>query len=81
MRTLTLSWAFERAKYGKRARSVPSRFLFESQGEEPPEGWKGVEALAPPPEADFDADAAKRAKRKKAGRGRGGAVTVRTRRR
>jgi DNA helicase-2/ATP-dependent DNA helicase PcrA len=81
MRTLTLSWAWERAKYGKRARSVPSRFLFESQGEEPPDGWKGVEALASPPEADFDEDAAKRAKRKKAGRGRSGAVTVRTRRR
>ena len=49
MRTLTMSWAFERAKYGRRARAVPSRFLFESQGEAPPCGWVGVEALAPAP--------------------------------
>ena len=54
MRTLAMSWSFERAKYGKRARSFPSRFLFESQGEEPPDGWKGIEALMPPPEADDD---------------------------
>jgi DNA helicase-2/ATP-dependent DNA helicase PcrA len=44
--TLTLSWAFERAKYGRRAASVPSRFLFEARGEAPPEGWVGVEASA-----------------------------------
>ena len=44
MTTLTLTWAFERAKYGRRAASVPSRFLFEAQGEAPPEGWVGIEA-------------------------------------
>ena len=44
MTTLTMSWAFERAKYGRRARAVPSRFLFEAQGEERPPGWVGVEA-------------------------------------
>ena len=44
MTTLTLSAAQERAKYGKRAASVPSRFLFEAQGEALPKGWKGVEA-------------------------------------
>ena len=65
MRTLAMSWAFERAKYGKRARSFPSRFLFESQGEEPPDGWKGIEALMPPPEAEEDLPA-------KRGRGKGG---------
>jgi ATP-dependent exoDNAse (exonuclease V) beta subunit len=55
MTTLTLTWASERAKYGKRAATVPSRFLFEAQGEAPPEGWVGVETVAsegetePPP--------------------------------
>jgi ATP-dependent DNA helicase Rep len=48
MTTLTMSFAFERAKYGKLVRSVPSRFLFEAQGSETPEGWIGVEAQAPP---------------------------------
>ena len=57
MATLTLSWAFERAKYGRLTRSVPSRFLFEAQGSETPEGWVGIEASAKaapedgPPEA------------------------------
>ena len=46
MTTLTLSWAGERARYGKRAASVPSRFLFEAQGEQTPEGWVGIEATA-----------------------------------
>ena len=46
MTTLTLSWAFERAKYGRLARSVPSRFLFEAQGEQMPAGWRGVEETA-----------------------------------
>jgi DNA helicase-2/ATP-dependent DNA helicase PcrA len=46
MTTLTLSFARERAKYGKRATSVPSRFLFEAQGEAMPAGWVGVEAEA-----------------------------------
>jgi DNA helicase-2/ATP-dependent DNA helicase PcrA len=44
MTTLALTWAVERARYGKRAASVPSRFFFEAQGEEPPEGWVAVEA-------------------------------------
>jgi DNA helicase-2/ATP-dependent DNA helicase PcrA len=48
MTTLTMSWAFERAKYGRRARAVPSRFLFEAQGEAPPRGWVGVEATLEP---------------------------------
>jgi len=47
MTTLTLSGATERAKYGRRAAAVPSRFLFEAQGEALPEGWVGVEATTP----------------------------------
>jgi DNA helicase-2/ATP-dependent DNA helicase PcrA len=44
--TLTLSAARERAKYGKRVATVPSRFLFEAQGQALPTGWVGVEATA-----------------------------------
>ncbi|HEU0094040.1 MAG TPA: UvrD-helicase domain-containing protein, partial [Vicinamibacteria bacterium] len=44
MTTLTMSFAFERAKHGRLVRSVPSRFLFEAQGTEPPAGWVGIEA-------------------------------------
>jgi len=50
MTHLTLSFAAERAKYGKRVASVPSRFLFEARGEEPPAGWVGVEAIVEPGE-------------------------------
>ena len=46
MTTLTLTMARERAKYGKRATSVASRFFFEAQGEAMPRGWVGVEAEA-----------------------------------
>jgi DNA helicase-2/ATP-dependent DNA helicase PcrA len=66
MTTLTMSWAFERARYGRRARAVPSRFLFEAQGEAPPRGWVGVEATLEPEGVDLKpAGGAK----KKAGRG------------
>ena len=46
MKTLTMSFAFERAKYGRLARSIPSRFLFESEGSALPPGWVGAEAMA-----------------------------------
>jgi superfamily I DNA/RNA helicase len=46
MTTLALTWAQERARYGKRATTVPSRFLFEARGEATPAGWVGVEAHA-----------------------------------
>jgi DNA helicase-2/ATP-dependent DNA helicase PcrA len=46
MDTLTMTWASERARYGRRAAATPSRFLFEAQGQPSPEGWIGVEALA-----------------------------------
>jgi DNA helicase-2/ATP-dependent DNA helicase PcrA len=49
MDTLTMTWAAERAKYGRRAAATPSRFLFEARGETPPEGWVGVEAMAEKP--------------------------------
>jgi len=66
MRTLTMTWAFERARYGRRARSVPSRFLFEAQEESLPGGWVGVEAMTPLAE-EASEGAAKG--RKKAARG------------
>jgi DNA helicase-2/ATP-dependent DNA helicase PcrA len=68
MATLTMTFAFERAKYGKLARSVPSRFLFEAEGTETPEGWVGVEATSA---KDEDAGGDVPAPRgKKKGRGR-----------
>ena len=68
MTTLTLSWAFERAKYGRRAGTVPSRFLFEAQGAATPEGWVGVEATAVRDEAGGEPGTGRG--KKKAGRGR-----------
>jgi DNA helicase-2/ATP-dependent DNA helicase PcrA len=58
MTTLTLSAAQERAKYGKRAASVPSRFLFEAQGLAMPKGWVGIEAVV-----DAEADSRTKASR------------------
>jgi ATP-dependent DNA helicase Rep len=44
MTSLTVTFAGERARYGRRAPTTPSRFLFEARGEELPHGWTGVEA-------------------------------------
>jgi len=78
MTTLALTFAFERAKYGKRARTTPSRFLFEAQGEDLPRDWVGVEKSAPAEEGDIDPPAKTKARgvKKAAPRkapGRGGA--------
>jgi DNA helicase-2/ATP-dependent DNA helicase PcrA len=62
MTTLTMSFAFERAKYGRLARSVPSRFLFEADGKDTPEGWVGAEAMVAP---DGDDEPAAKPGRKK----------------
>ena len=64
MTHLTLSFAQERAKYGKRASSVPSRFLFEAQGAALPADWVGVEAQ------DGEDEPGARRGKKKAARGR-----------
>ena len=64
MTTLTLSWAVERARYGRRAASVPSRFLFEAQDEAPPAGWVGVEASAAKGEVEAPAKGSAKAKKK-----------------
>jgi DNA helicase-2/ATP-dependent DNA helicase PcrA len=70
MDTLTMTWAAERAKYGRRAAASPSRFLFEAQGQAPPEGWVGVEALV---EKDAEVPPTDGSKKKKTARGRKGA--------
>jgi hypothetical protein len=75
MTSLTMTWAFERAKYGRRSRSVPSRFLFEAEAEPLPVGWTGVEALVAKDEGDLPpaGRGKKKAGRAKPSRGRGGA--------
>ncbi len=78
MTTLTLSFAHERAKYGRLARSVPSRFLFEAQGTETPDGWVGVESTA---QAESDEAAGPPKGRRKKAAARGRAATGRTARR
>ena len=59
MVTLTMTFAFERARYGKRAATVPSRFLYEAQGEAPPQGWVGIEASADPEDPEEAPETAK----------------------
>jgi DNA helicase-2/ATP-dependent DNA helicase PcrA len=45
-KVLTVSFTRSRSKYGKRTDTIPSRFLYEMEGREPPEGWN--EPKAPP---------------------------------
>jgi DNA helicase-2/ATP-dependent DNA helicase PcrA len=67
MTTLTMSFAFERAKYGRSARTTPSRFLYEAQGERLPEGWVGIEQTqAAGAEEPGEAEKPRRGGRKKA---------------
>jgi DNA helicase-2/ATP-dependent DNA helicase PcrA len=67
MKTLTMSFAFERAKHGRLARSTPSRFLFEAQGTELPAGWVGAESMVVKDEDDEPLEAGAKKKR---GRGK-----------
>ncbi|MCE9637200.1 MAG: UvrD-helicase domain-containing protein [Planctomycetes bacterium] len=46
-RVLTVTWANERAKYGRRTATNPSRFIFEMSGTKPPPGWKPATAAEP----------------------------------
>jgi len=45
-RHLTITHALERARYGRRGASMPSRFLFELKDEPPPKGWKAHSPLS-----------------------------------
>jgi DNA helicase II / ATP-dependent DNA helicase PcrA len=80
MSRLTMSFAAERAKYGKRAKSTPSRFLFEARGEELPDGWVGAEKLAPTADDEGGDTPAPGKGKKKATRGRAAAGAPRARR-
>ena len=76
MKTLTMSFAFERAKHGRLARSTPSRFLYEAQGEELPAGWVGAEAMV---SKDEDDEPAEPGAKKKRGRGKAPKASARRR--
>jgi hypothetical protein len=65
MTNLTITWAQERARYGRKANSMPSRFIYEAQDAETPIGWIGIEATATADE-DEDAPAKGRGKKKAA---------------
>ena len=55
---LTLTYALERSKYGRRVECMPSRFLFELQGVAPPPNWK-------PAQPDAGGPQKKKAKKKR----------------
>ncbi len=42
-RFLTITWSRSRSKYGKRAESFASRFLYEMRNETPPKEWRAAE--------------------------------------
>jgi len=67
MTHLTLTFAAERARHGRRAPSSPSRFLFEARGEALPVGWAGVEATLAPEDGAEAAPRGKKGARKPAG--------------
>ena len=46
-RHLTITLTKTRSKYGTRAESHPSRFLYEMKGEKPPKDWKAAGSSAP----------------------------------
>jgi len=60
---LTITHTKSRARHGHRAESMPSRFLFEIQGEKPPKGWRAAGHAPPAP-----ARKTSRTKRSKASR-------------
>ncbi len=65
---LTLSWASQRSKFGTRAVSMPSRFLYEAKGQAPPTEWVAVEQMAAEREAPVKKKKKKRKTKRKATR-------------
>jgi DNA helicase-2/ATP-dependent DNA helicase PcrA len=62
---LAITRAASRSRFGTRSESMASRFLFEMQGTEPPEGW--MPAQPPDRDAEGRAKPKRKATRKKAG--------------
>ncbi len=65
-RVLQVTYTAERARYGSRAVSMPSRFLYEMRGETPPEGWVPAGSLKPANKKAAKKAAKKKSTRKKA---------------
>jgi len=51
-RRLVVTHVKERAKYGRRAECMASRFVYEMQGTAPPAGWRAARAKDEPPPRD-----------------------------
>jgi superfamily I DNA/RNA helicase len=65
---LTLTWAGSRSRWGQRADSMPSRFLYELAGTAPPATWRA--AAARPAQEPHEARQARKAQAPVAARGR-----------
>jgi DNA helicase-2/ATP-dependent DNA helicase PcrA len=61
---LTLSYAASRSRWGKRAESMPSRFLYELSGEAPPQTWRAATARETQAAPGAGAPPARQAKRR-----------------
>ncbi len=53
---LTLTWAGSRSRWGRREESMPSRFLYEMNGESPPKSWRAARPRAAPQPAGAGAE-------------------------